>query len=327
MYFESYKSILFSDTLVPDIFLTEYMPSMDCDFVKIYLYCLFLSKYNKKSTPEELSKKLCIDINRVKEGLAYLESIGIISRKEGGIVITDLKEKEIKKIYRLKTTSTPEEAALSSERNKKRNIIISAINNTFFQGLMSPSWYTDIDAWFDKYNFEEDVMYALFKHCYDHNGLSKNYIIKVADNWYSKNIRNSFDLDRYFIEYQKLRDIRLKIVKKLKLSRNLTEYEEEYIEKWVMDYKYEFDIIELALKKTTAKTNPNFKYINAIITSWNENNLRTKEEILSFEKSRRQSSTQNQQQKKEAAVPQRDNFDQRQYDDEYYNKFFTNTGN
>ena len=43
---------------------------------------------------------------------------------------------------------------------------------------MSPSWYTDIDAWFDKYGFEEDVMYALFKHCYDYRGLSRQYITR-----------------------------------------------------------------------------------------------------------------------------------------------------
>jgi len=44
MIFEACKSILYSDTLVPDIFITEYMPSMSSDYVKVYLYCLFLSK-------------------------------------------------------------------------------------------------------------------------------------------------------------------------------------------------------------------------------------------------------------------------------------------
>ena len=78
---------------------------------------------------------------------------------------------------------------------------------------MSPSWYTNIDAWFDKYKFEEDVMYALFQHCYDYKGLSPNYIEKVADSWHSKNIINNFDLDAYFIQYQKVKDIRSKVVK------------------------------------------------------------------------------------------------------------------
>ena len=58
MFFESYKSILYSDTLLPDIFINEYMPSMDGDCVKIYIHCLFLSKYNKYATMKELSKKL-----------------------------------------------------------------------------------------------------------------------------------------------------------------------------------------------------------------------------------------------------------------------------
>jgi len=320
MYFESYKSILYSDTLLPDIFITEYMPSMDCDFVKVYIYCLFLSKYNKQASVQELSKKLDIDENRVKDALTYLENVGVISRTDDKITITDLKEKEINKIYRMKQTSTPEEAALSAERNKKRNQIISAINNTFFQGVMSPSWYTDIDAWFDKYKFEEDVMYALFQHCYDHKGLSKQYIAKVADNWYSKGIRNSFDLDWYFMEYQKLKDIRLKIVKKLKRQGLLTEYDESYIEKWVMEYNYGFDVIELALRKTTAISNPNFEYINKILTNWYESGLRTKEEVLEHEKATKQAKA-----KKTAnsqVIPQHVNFEQRKYDKDYYQKLY-----
>lgn len=317
MYFDFYKSILYSDTLVPDIFITEYMPSMDCDFVKVYIYCLFLSKHNKQASTQELSKKLEMDEKRVKEAFSHLENLGIIIRKENSIVMVDLKEKEIKKIYRMKQTSTPEEAALSAERNKKRNSIIQAINNTFFQGVMSPSWYTDIDTWFDKYKFEEDVMYALFQHCYDHKGLSKQYIAKVADNWYSKGIRNNFDLDRYFIEYQNIKDIRLKIIKKLKRRGPLTEYEEEYIEKWVMDYKFGFDIIELALRKTTNIPNPNFEYIHRVLSSWYENGVKTKDDVLKLEKGKDKPTANTVKSSlKKTAVPQLGNFDQRKYEDD-----------
>lgn len=322
MFFESYKSILYSDTLVPDIFINEYMPSMDGDCVKIYIHCLFLSKYNKYATVKELSKKLDIDINKVKDALIYLESIGVISRKENSssIILNDLKEKEIKKMYRLKTTSTPDEAILSSERNKKRNSIISAINNKFFQGIMPPSWYTDIDAWFDKYNFEEDVMFTLFQYCYEHGGLSKNYIIKVADTWHSHNIRNSFDLDNYSIQYEKFKSIRGKIVKKLRINRNLTEYENTYVENWVEDYKYDFDIIELALKKTSKKTNPSFEYLNTIIKDWHENGLKTKEDIISYDigKTRNTASKKT----KVTEIPQHGNYTQRQYDKEYFDSLY-----
>ncbi|NSW92915.1 MAG: DnaD domain protein [Firmicutes bacterium] len=322
MYFQEYKSILYSDTLVPDIFISEYLPSMPGEQVKVYLYCLFLSKYNKKATTEDLSKKLGMDYDSVSNAISALVNLGVMSRKDNTINILDLKEKEINKIYRLKSTSTPEEAILSSERNAKRRKIIAAINNNFFQGLMSPSWYTNIDAWFDKYKFEEDVMYALFQHCYDYKGLSPSYIEKVADNWHSKNIINSFDLDTYFIQYQKVKDIKQKIVKKLKLNRFLTEYEEEYVEKWVENFGFNFEIIDLALKKTTSKTNPNFNYVHAILKDWAEKGFKSREEILEYEKSKKRSY--NKKQDQDSAVPQHSNFEQRKYDEEYYDKFFDN---
>ncbi len=328
MYFEANKSILYSDTLVPDIFITEYLPSMSGDCVKVYIYCLFLGKHNIKASTEELAKKLDLSIDRVKDALTYLENVGVIKRNNSGMVMVDLKEKEINKLYRLKLTSTPEEAILSSERNKKRSQIISAINNTFFQGVMSPSWYTDIDAWFDKYQFEEDVMYALFQHCYDYKGLSKSYITKVADNWHSKNIRNSIELDRYFMEYQKFKDIKVNIAKKLKLSRNLTEYEEEYIEKWVMDYGFDFNIIEQALKKTTSKTNPNFKYLHSLLADWHEKGLKSVEEIIEYEKARKESAkAKSQPASARSLVPQKENYEQRDYGDDYYESFYKNVKN
>jgi len=325
MYFESCKSMLYSDTLLPDIFVTEYMPSMDGDCVKVYIHCMFLSKFNKKASIEDLSKKLGIVIEKVKTSLAYLNSLGIIAWSDDNIVLNDLKEIEINKLYRFKTTSSPDEAILSSERNKKRNVIISTISNTFFQGMMPPSWYTDIDAWFDRYKFEEDVMYALFQHCYDHKGLAKNYIIKVADNWKSKNIINSFDLDSHFMEYQKVKDIRKDILKKLNLKRLLTEYEDEYIEKWVTGYKFDFSIIDLSLRKTTAKTNPNFEYINKILVDWHGKGFKTAEEIIDYEKSQKQ--VPGKSKAKSPVIPQKGNFEQRKYDDDYYNSLYENFDN
>ena len=279
MNFESNRSILFSDTLVSDIFITEYMPDAEGDYVKVYLYCLFLGKHKRQVTINDLSKKLGMDITKVKQAFTYWENMGVILKSENGVAICDLKEKEVHRLYRPKLTSTPEEAKQSTEKNIRRSQVITAINNTFFQGIMQPGWYMDIDTWFTKYVFEEDVMLALFKYCYDRHALSKNYIISVAENWHSKGIKNSFDLDNYYIEYERCSEIKKKICKKLSITRKLTEFEEAYIDKWITEYGYGFEIIEHALKKTTSKTNPNFDYINGILTDWYNKGLKTIEEI------------------------------------------------
>lgn len=296
MNFETIKSILFSDTPVPDIFLSEYLPDAEGDYIKVYLYCIFLSKHQRQVPVADLSKKLGMDINKVKQSLAYWENIGVLIKTDTGITFCDLKEKEVHKLYRPKLTSSPEEAKASSEKNLKRSQVITAINNTFFQGIMSPGWYMDIDLWFEKYEFEEDVMLSLFKFCYDKNKLGRNYINTVADSWHQKSIRNSFDLDRYFIIYEKCDEIKKKICKKLSIfNRMLTEYEEAFVEKWVGEYGFEFDIIEIALKKTTSKTNPNFNYIDKILTEWKTAGLKTAEEVSAHIKQYKQAAAEGKQ--------------------------------
>ena len=41
------KSLLFSETMIPDIFFSEYLSTLPSDYLKLYLYIVFLSKYGK----------------------------------------------------------------------------------------------------------------------------------------------------------------------------------------------------------------------------------------------------------------------------------------
>ena len=147
---------------------------------------------------------------------------------------------------------------------------------------MSPSWYTDINLWFSKYQFDEQVMIALFQYCYDKSALHKNYVQVVADAWSKNNVKTYTDLENYYSKQEKLSTIEKSISKKLGLSRALTQYEKAYIEKWIVEYKFNLKIIELALKKTTSKTNPNFDYINKLLFDWHDRNLQTPEDITKY---------------------------------------------
>lgn len=277
-------SLLLADTPVSDIFISEYLIDMHGDFVKVYLYCLFLAKFDKEITMLDLAKKTGLQLDRVKQAIEYLNSVGIVVSTENGMMVCDLKEKEVNRLYRPKLSSTPEEAAETINRNKKRSEVITAINNTFFQGIMNSAWYNDIATIFDKYSFDEDVVYSLFKYCFDKHALHKKYLFTVAEGWYENNVKNLDDLDRYYSEYEKSNKIKKQITKKLGFTRNLTEYEDAYIQKWTMEFGYDLSLIELALKKTTSKTNPNFEYLNKIISDWNEKGLRTKDDIENYSK-------------------------------------------
>lgn len=282
MQIEKVESLLLGDTAVSDIFISEYLTEADGDFVKVYLYCLFLSKYNKNISLLDLSKKTGLQLDRVKLAIEYFNRVGLVLSNEKGISICNLKEKEVNRLYTPKLSTSPEEAVDKLNRNKRRSSVITVINNTFFQGIMSPAWYNDIATIFDKYAFDEDVVYSLFNYCYDKRALHKNYLFTVAEAWYGNKIKDLNDLDLYYQKYEKCNKIKKAISKKLGITRKLTEYEEAYIDKWVIEFGYDFDVIEIALKRTTSKTNPSFEYINKIICSWNEKSLKGKNDILEF---------------------------------------------
>ena len=175
---------------------------------------------------------------------------------------------------------------------------------------MGPSWYNDIDIWFEKYGFDKQVMIALFDYCFKKSALHKNYIQAVAEAWGLNKIQNLDDLENYYIKQDKLMKIKKAIAKKLGKHSGLTQYEEAYIEKWVNDFNYDMNIIEIALKRTTSKSSFSFEYLNSIISDWNERNLRTPAQVTDFLEKRKQQTKDEKQLKKQV---KKETFEQREY--------------
>ncbi len=275
------KSMIFSTTELPDVFFAEYFSHASGNSIKVYLYMVFLAKYNKEIKLNDLSKKLNLPLKEIQESLKYWEENSVITKKTTGYILNSLQEIELHKIYNPKLTSSPEDLQ-KTEQSKFRATVIENINNEFFQGIMSPSWYTDIELWFKKYSFDEEVMLALFRYCFNRSALHRNYIQTVADAWAKNNIKTFNDLDKYYRKQEKLKSLSKSISKKLNLNRPLSQYEEAYIEKWNIDYGYSLDIIEIALKRTTSKANPSFDYLDKLLTDWHDRNLTTESEITTF---------------------------------------------
>lgn len=288
MNFEKNWSTLFEDINIPELFVSNHLTNANGDYVKLYLYCMFISKHNGDISPLDLSKKLSLPLSTVEQGLKYWEENGVMTRKQKNYILNDLKQQEIGKLYTPKLTSLPEDAVKNTSKNVQRTKIINAINSMFFQGVMSPTWYTDIDTLFAKYKFEEDVVYSLFQYCFDRQALHRKYLFTVADAWAQSGIVTMEDVDNYYSQFEKTNQMKKSIGKKLGFVRNLSEYEEAYVNKWVNDFNYPLDIIEIALKKTTSKTNPSFDYIDKIITNWHDRNLTSVESITAFLKEQKQ---------------------------------------
>jgi len=311
-------SMLFSCTNLPDVFITEYLSEAPGDYIKVYLYMLFLSKYNKDIKLNDLSKKIAVPLNIIQESIKYWEEAEVITKKGTGYIVNNIQEIELNKLYSPKLTVS-KETIQNMEKDKSRSNAIEAINSMFFQGIMSPSWYSDIDLWFKKYEFDEEVMIALFRYCFEKSALHKNYVKAVADAWHGNNIKTFSDLEEYDENNEKIKKAKKSISKKLGLTRNLTQYEEAYIEKWLQEYKYTLEIIDLALKKTTSKSNPNFDYIDKIITDWHDRKLLNSDDVKNYLLDFKNKTNQIKELEKKTGYQ---NYDQRNIDN--FDKFYAN---
>lgn len=315
------QSMLFSSTELPDIFFSEYLSQASGDFIKVYLYLIFLSKYDKDIKLNDMSKKLALDFKTIQEALKFWEELGLLVKKPTGYIISNIQEIELQKLYTPKLTSSPEDIKKNA-KNQYRASVIENINNQFFQGLMPLSLYTDIDLWFSKYQFDEQVMMALFNYCYEKSALHKNYIQAVADAWSKNKIKTFNDLDNYFSKQEKLNNIKKSISKKLRYPRPFNEYEEGYISKWVIDFGYTFEIIEIALKKTTSKANVGFDYIDKIISDWHEHNLKNTNDVQNYINSKKDKEKNIKELEKKTNY---NNHEQRSYDN--FDNFYANIPN
>lgn len=304
------KSLLFAETLIPDVFFSDYLSAIPGDYLKIYMYIIFLSKYNKDIKVNDISKKLNIPLKTINDGMKFLEENGLLLKKTNGYILVDIQEETLHHLYSPNLTMSKEKVALNA-KNQARAKAIEHINNMYFQGIMSPSWYNDIDLWFKKYRFEDQVMIALFGYCYNRSALHRNYVQAVAEAWAANNIHTWNELDKYYEQQERMVKIKKNIAKKLGKHNGLTQYEEAYIENWVQNYGYDMSIIEIALKRTTYKQNPTFEYINSIITDWHDRNLKTPTEVIAFMEQRKKQIKDTKELKSKVAKA---SFDQRQYD-------------
>ncbi len=330
MQIDESRKLLLSDTLVPDIFVTELMPSLSGLAVKVYIFLLMTARNSRQTTEADLARRLGSDPDTIKAATLELAQAGLLVIHDRSLELTDIKASEIERTYRPRTSMPPAENEQDINRFTLREKLLKDIAKTFFQGLMAPSWYAEIESWFDRYQFEPEVIYALFQECSRRNKLSsKAYINKVAENWASRKIISYQDLNNYFLAYDKVNKAVNKVGKKLR--KTMTEYDEEIVSRWIEQYNYDFDIIEIALRKTVKLANPNLEFIDKIIQEWFSNQLRTVEQVKSYEEekaarlgSERSRSGHSGNGPSAARRHAIGNFDQRDYAADFFESFYDN---
>ena len=325
---EKQQDDFFDVTTISNLFMTEYLPALDGNSVKVYLYLLYLTQNRKSCSKDAMAAILNVDGSVVDAAFVQLGACGLIHVEGNHVCIENIERKEIERNYRLRTSKRPDEES-DSGATKARTQMIRAVSDRFFSGQMPNSWYGEIDLWVAKYGFSPEVVYMLFQHCAQNNAITKPYMRKVAESWGSQHhIKTAEQLDQYFRTYEEFDKTRKEIRKRLRIPGPLTDYQSEYVERWFYTYGYNIDIIVLALKEGAGLARPTFNLYEKILKDWYERGLKTVADIKAHlaTRGKKPSSAGKSDSGTGNAIPQKDNYNQRTYADGFFDSLYKEGG-
>ena len=185
-------------------------------------------------------------------------------------------EQEIVKIPRKKTLTRDEIDSIlrDPEMDNLINEATAYFNRNLAQKDLNVLYYIK-----EQLGFDFDLCEYLLEYCGEVKKTSPSYVEKVARNWYSEGIMTRNEARDYSQKYLKLYS---GILKSLGISSRFSPapVEKKFIDDWTK--KYGFDegiIIEACNRAITARTDANFPYVNAILTSWHEKGVKNYADI------------------------------------------------
>lgn len=324
MTIQKVQNHIFENIEINKLFFTDYLPTLNPLCVKVYLYCVYLSRENADFTLESMAGDLRIKKSELEDCLVMLQACDLIQIQSGTIILSDLSLIEINKSYTLRTAKNPLQSNLSDEKRREHVQMMKSVSDRFFGGNMPSSWVNQIELWQEKFSFSSDVIFMLFQHCEMNRSMTKAYVRAVAEEWNRQGIKTGDDLGKYLAEYDEYCKMRSTIAKKLNIKRYFNEYEESIIKKWYFTYGYTMNIVEIALKKSVYRTNATLGTFDAIISDWHRKGLKNVTEIEEYETSRKNqysgkiSAEKNVKSGVTAGAGIRNNFEQRKYDDSFF---------
>lgn len=295
-------------TTVSNLFIDRYMPRANGEYIKIYLMLL---RYFQ--TPEsDLSVTALADFlecteKDVHRGLNYWEKQGVVTlfydgeRKLSGVRLKDLQGNEsvadeapkqriaAGEIAEREAVVTDAPARPFSQADETKLSLDKLADDEAFSQLLSivsaykkkPLSREDCNIFaylYETLGMSAELLEYLAETCVENGYTSVRTMEKIALEWHERRIETPEQAEAMQTVY---RQDMWKIMKAFGLTkRNPNNSEKKMMEKWLMQYGFDLDVIIEACDRTVYQIHePSFPYADKILSSWKKNGVRTKSDI------------------------------------------------
>ncbi len=330
-------------TFLSNIFIDEYMPEANGEFVKVYIYLLrILGNAPVSFSLEQMADQLLCTEGDILRALKYWSKAGLIALEENedhqlsGISIIPpkpLSHKEMPKEQGEEKPSVPQApdknksltpARIQELKQNEEIIQLLYIAEQYLGKTLSPTEIQKLLFFYDELHFSADLIEYLIEYCVSHSHKSIRYIEKVALAWSEEKITTvqmaKEASSRYNKEY-------FTILKALGISgRNPVDTEIAIMDTWIKEYGFSMDIIQEACSRTVLQTGQSsFQYADKILTGWKNKNVKSKNDIAVLDAEHKKRRLDRAPKRQNTSAPNRfNNFQQRDYDFDEYEKRLLN---
>ena len=321
-----YKDNQVDSTVVSNLFIDEYMKDANDAQLKVYLYLLRMMNAHQATSVSDIADKFNHTEKDIVRALKYWEKHALLDldfdqdKSLVGIHMRSLEELSasdgrfpgrtpvVSSFVPLPAAQTPAPAAdrlpkpqpeqarftkpvytvdqLREFKNRENTAQLLFIAETYIGKPLSPAEMKTILFFTDELHFSDDLIDYLLQYCVDRGKKDFKYIEKVAVSWAEQGITTPEQAQSCGSQYSK--DV-YDIVKALGSSNTPTQAEVGYITRWTTDFCFSKDIILEACRRTVLAVNSNrFKYADALLKSWHDQNVRQPADISQLDEAYRQ---------------------------------------
>lgn len=270
-----------AQTEVDNIFINDYLPFAPSDYVKVYLYGLYMcsSSQSFDNSLENFAKRLNMSEEDIQKAFEYWEEQGLV---------------QVLKTYPIEIRYIPLKNVLSSTKLYKpeKYETFNSQAQELFAGKreISKTEYGEYYDFLERFHMEQEALLMIMKYCIDtkKSGVGYNYILTVAKNWANEGITSTSQVEEKLQAFeQKGQEIGL-ILSALGIKRSAYIEERNLASKWLNDYGFNLDVIIYLAKELKKKGKGNFNSLDTLLSHYYEIKLFSILEIQEFEKNKKE---------------------------------------
>ena len=325
-------------TFLPNIFIDDYMPEANGEFVKVYIYLLrTMSSSPVSFSLEEMADCLLCTERDILRGLKYWARQGLLA-----LELTDSRELvSVTVLLPRPKTAGGETPAASGRTEGQRNgssaaaltpsrvselkqneeiVQLLYIAEQYLGKTLTASEVQKILFFYDGLGFSADLIEYLIEYCVSRNHRSIRYIETVAMAWAKEGISSVADAKKANARYK--RDY-YTILKAMGITnRSPVESEITLMDTWLKTYGFSLEIIQAACTRTVLQTGQaSFQYTDKILEGWKKKKVHDLSDIQALDAEHQKQRKEKKSSRPISSAPNRfNNFQQREYDFDEYEK-------